>query len=149
MTICLQLDEMMVSALVILQNANSVHIGEAADPSFQLAHALWAIERVLKDLLSRGAVFDIVFWHGKTCQTFFTVHVSPYTYLALRHLSVETGSSSFVVASRQFARVSMFHHLCQMEQLQVYTFVDLSDSDWITYRSIRKARRKQYSLKCF
>jgi hypothetical protein len=37
----------------------------ATDPSFQLAHAVYSLERLLLNFISRGAVFDVVFFHGE------------------------------------------------------------------------------------
>jgi hypothetical protein len=35
------------------------------DPSFQVLHAIYSMERLLNEMLRRSAIFDIVFWEGK------------------------------------------------------------------------------------
>ena len=34
------------------------------DPSFQVLHARYSLERTLENFLRRGAVFDVVFWES-------------------------------------------------------------------------------------
>ena len=34
------------------------------DISFQILHAIHSLEKLLKDFIRRGAVFEIVFWDG-------------------------------------------------------------------------------------
>jgi hypothetical protein len=47
----------------------------ATDPSFQLAHAVYSLERMLLNFISRGAVFDVVFFHGELIRLLSVLHV--------------------------------------------------------------------------
>ena len=36
-----------------------------SDPSFQILHAFYTLERTLDEFIKRSAVFDVVFWDGE------------------------------------------------------------------------------------
>ena len=109
------------------------------EPSFQILHAMQSLERILGDFLSRSAVYEIVFWNGS-----WSWHHSGWILLELiltdnRHLTVQTGMSKFVVASRSLARRLLFQHLLTLD-VKVHTFLNLSDPEWLQYENLMKVR---------
>ncbi|KAH8110039.1 hypothetical protein DFH11DRAFT_1806074 [Phellopilus nigrolimitatus] len=103
----------------VVLNDPLIALGRAEDPSFQIVHARWSIERLLKNLLDRSAVFDIVFWEDN------------------RHLTQRTGASNYELASRQLARKILFNHLSCLN-IAVYVFSSLSDPEWIKYSNLTR-----------
>ena len=108
------------------------------DPSFQILHALYILEKFLQDLLKREAVFDVVFFDGTAdlllCRLSFTELSS---VLELRHPTISGGSSRYSSASRGLARVLLFNHLEKHKDtigLDVYVFEDLGDPAWKDYQ---------------
>ncbi|KAI0048817.1 P-loop containing nucleoside triphosphate hydrolase protein [Auriscalpium vulgare] len=95
-------------------------IGRAEDPGFQIVHALYSMEHLLKELMQRNAVFDVVFWHDNH-------------YLTLN------GDEQYAVTSRALARRLLFNHLVKNAGeigLKVYVFETLSDPAWDSYRKM-------------
>jgi hypothetical protein len=89
------------------------------DPSFQLAHAVYRLERILNDFTTQSAVFDIVFWNE------------------LRHLTLRTGDIPWVTQSRAVARALLIQHLHSLD-VEVLHFESVEDHEWLKYRSTRK-----------
>ncbi|EIN08256.1 P-loop containing nucleoside triphosphate hydrolase protein [Punctularia strigosozonata HHB-11173 SS5] len=89
-------------------------LGRPDDPSFQLVHALYALETLVEKFLKRDAVFDIVFWQ------------------TLQHSTLQTGSSAYVFASRYLARALLKRQLNKLP-VDVYAFNDLEDPEWLAY----------------
>lgn len=58
---------------------------EFIDVSFQIVHAIYTMERVLHEISSRSASFEIVFWHGEL------IHSVPLCNLTVLH---QTDASS-------------------------------------------------------
>ncbi|KAJ2912887.1 hypothetical protein MD484_g7532, partial [Candolleomyces efflorescens] len=94
-------------------------LGQPNDPSFQILHAYHTLERVLSEYTTRSANFEIAFFHEN------------------RHLTILTGDSPFIVASRMLARSLLFKHLLKLG-LPVRTFRDLTDPCWSKYRNDQK-----------
>ncbi|KAG1840478.1 hypothetical protein DFJ58DRAFT_858214 [Suillus subalutaceus] len=86
------------------------------DPSFQIIHAIYSLERILKNFRDRSANFDIIF---------FDVN---------RHLVLRAGESEFTVASRALARRLLYKHLRSLNSVNTFTFASLSDKNWVDYR---------------
>ncbi|KAI0002287.1 hypothetical protein BJV74DRAFT_876690 [Russula compacta] len=59
-------------------------LARTGDPSFQILHAIYSMERFLNEMLKRSAVFDIVFWEDT------------------RHLTLK-GGTNFLVSSQIYA----------------------------------------------
>ncbi|KAJ2928268.1 hypothetical protein H1R20_g8843, partial [Candolleomyces eurysporus] len=94
-------------------------LGQSNDPSFQILHAYHTLERILSEYTTRAANFEIVFFHVN------------------RHLTLQTGDSPFIVASRMLARTLLFKHLLKLG-LPVHTFRSLIDHHWEEYRNDKK-----------
>ncbi|KAI0948028.1 hypothetical protein AcW1_009642 [Taiwanofungus camphoratus] len=94
-------------------------LGRVNEPSFQLLHALYSLERILNKFKKREAVFEIVFWQDN------------------RHLTIQSTPSDFVITSRMLARALLFKHLRRLD-IPVHTFKDLSDPKWLRYRAVSK-----------
>ncbi|THU98274.1 P-loop containing nucleoside triphosphate hydrolase protein [Dendrothele bispora CBS 962.96] len=98
-------------------------LGRTDDPSFQVLHAYHIVERFLRDLISRSASFDIVFWRAN------------------RYNTLRTGDAKSIVASRALARVLLFRHLSKLSETQEFmlkVFNDLEDPCWAEYeRSVK------------
>jgi hypothetical protein len=109
---------------------------EAPDPSFQLAHAVYSLERTLSNFLTRSAVFDIIFWRGQLNLSRCTLLISNQ-FQGTMALSLRTGDSEWVVSSRAFARALLLSHLATLD-VTVHYFEDLQDAEWLKYRAIRK-----------
>ncbi|KAH7929957.1 P-loop containing nucleoside triphosphate hydrolase protein [Leucogyrophana mollusca] len=95
-------------------------IASPGDPSFQVLHAIHALERLLNEFVKRSAIFDVVFFDRT------------------RHMTLQTGESQFIVASRTLARRLLFNHLRTLEQVRVYAFEDISDRGWKEYQMMNK-----------
>ncbi|KAF8958161.1 hypothetical protein BDZ97DRAFT_66327 [Flammula alnicola] len=89
------------------------------DCSFQILHAYHILESILTDYQRRSANFSIVFWNDT------------------RHLSIQTGEPSFVVASRALARSMLFRQLCRLP-FDVHVFEGLDDPLWVQYVLMNK-----------
>ncbi|KAI9567890.1 hypothetical protein HD554DRAFT_2314563 [Boletus coccyginus] len=95
-------------------------LGKQDDPSFQILHAFYTLERTLDEFIKRSAVFDVVFWDES------------------RHIALRTGVGDFEETSRSLARKLLFNHLLKIRQVSVYVFVGLSDPKWREYQFLRK-----------
>ncbi|KAG1725082.1 uncharacterized protein EDB91DRAFT_1267695 [Suillus paluster] len=73
------------------------------DPSFQIIHGIYLMERILNEFRRRSANFEIVFFNAN------------------RHLVLQAGGSDFAVASRALARRILYKH------------IHLSDKNWVDY----------------
>ncbi|OAX34780.1 hypothetical protein K503DRAFT_859002, partial [Rhizopogon vinicolor AM-OR11-026] len=80
------------------------------DPSFQIVHAIYSLERILNDFRKCSANFEIVF---------FDV--------------LRAGESEFTVASRALARRLLYQHLQSLNSVNTHTFKSLSDKKWVDY----------------
>ncbi|KAF7790532.1 hypothetical protein EIP86_001488 [Pleurotus ostreatoroseus] len=94
-------------------------LGRPDDPSFQILHAKYSLEKILSDFLTRNAAFEIVFWHSH------------------RHSTQATGSHQFIVSSRTLARHILAKHL-DMLPISVHYFDSLDDPRWRQYTLMRR-----------
>ncbi|KAF8146445.1 hypothetical protein K438DRAFT_507113 [Mycena galopus ATCC 62051] len=94
-------------------------IGHDHDASFQILHAYYILETTLLEFVNRRANFEIVFWHVN------------------HHSTINTGLSSFKVASRHLARSLLFEHLMKLD-VTVHTFNDLKDPSWLRFECARR-----------
>ncbi|EIW61285.1 P-loop containing nucleoside triphosphate hydrolase protein [Trametes versicolor FP-101664 SS1] len=90
-------------------------LGRTDDVSFQIVHAIYTMERVLHEISSRSASFEIVFWHDR------------------RFLTLQIGEDEHTSSSRTLARSILFNHLSALD-IPVHTFLDTSDPAWLAYR---------------
>ncbi|KAF5370269.1 hypothetical protein D9758_006936 [Tetrapyrgos nigripes] len=99
-------------------------LGRVGDPaSFQIVHAYQTLERFLKNLLSRSANFDIVFWQDN------------------RYATLRVGESKDIVAPRALARILLHQHLKKLSSgtdFEVKTFQGLDDPSWREYENEKK-----------
>ncbi|KZT04532.1 P-loop containing nucleoside triphosphate hydrolase protein [Laetiporus sulphureus 93-53] len=94
-------------------------LGRADEPSFQVLHAIYSLERRLSEFKNRSATFEIAFWNEN------------------RHLTLQTGNTEFVFMSRDLARVLLFKHLKRLD-ISVHTFKSLTDPEWRRYHRVHK-----------
>ncbi|KDQ52162.1 hypothetical protein JAAARDRAFT_73245 [Jaapia argillacea MUCL 33604] len=107
------------SLLEVILNDPLLSIAKENGQGFQILHAIYLLERMLDDFLTRSAVFEIVFWEAN------------------KHLILQTGQSDYVVSSRALARVLLQKHL-QKLPIPVHYFEDLRDEEWIRFLTSRK-----------
>ncbi|KAI9000928.1 P-loop containing nucleoside triphosphate hydrolase protein [Trametes punicea] len=94
-------------------------LGRKEDVSFQIAHAIYSLERVLLEISRRSESFEIVFWHER------------------RFLTLLYGDDDYVSSSRSLARTILFNHLTSL-QIPLHTFRDTSDPAWLSYQQHKK-----------
>ncbi|KAG1823796.1 uncharacterized protein BJ212DRAFT_703338 [Suillus subaureus] len=104
------------SLLQVVLDDRLLALAKDDDPSFQIIHAIYSLECILKNFRNRSANFDIVF---------FDVN---------RHLVLRAGESEFAVASRALARRLLYKHLQSLDSVNTFTFASLSDKNWVDYR---------------
>ncbi|KAG2367850.1 hypothetical protein BDR07DRAFT_1325978 [Suillus spraguei] len=104
------------SLLQVVLDDHLLALAKDDDPSFQIIHAIYSLERILKNFQSRSANFDIVF---------FDIN---------RHPVLRAGESEFTVASRALARRLLYNHLQSLDSVNTLNFASLSDKKWVDYR---------------
>ncbi|GJJ07983.1 hypothetical protein Clacol_002190 [Clathrus columnatus] len=99
-------------------------LGRDGDPSFQMLHAYYNLERILLQFKQRSAEFEIVFWEVNRLST------------------LHAGASQYKVTSRALARSLLLKHLLHLEELDlglsISVFSDLDDPRWLDYRNDKK-----------
>ncbi|TRM63126.1 hypothetical protein BD626DRAFT_495574 [Schizophyllum amplum] len=95
-------------------------LGKDGDVGFQTLHALYTLEKVLSEFVSRGCNFEIVFWEDN----------APIT--------VKAGSGAFVTTSRRLARRILKHHCESVLNIPVTTFQSVEDDGWVRYEHEKK-----------
>ncbi|CAL1698804.1 unnamed protein product [Somion occarium] len=106
----------------LFQNVLDDHLlalADEEDPSFQILHALYALECTLNDFRKRSAVFDVVFFNDT------------------RHRTLGTGGHPFVLRSRSLARAILYQHLKTLD-ISVHSFDNTSDPRWISYLKVHR-----------
>jgi len=112
-----------------------------ASLSFQILHAYHILENMVLEYHHRSANFEIAFWDG-TFDSALSSRGSVPTRTDLsenKHLSIQTGHSTFAVASRALARSMLFAHLLKLPVV-VHVFDSLEDPAWKEYKVTKKAR---------
>ncbi|KAG8921610.1 hypothetical protein FRC01_000166 [Tulasnella sp. 417] len=96
-------------------------LGKSQDCSFQLLHAVWSVEKLVSEFVSRRCNFEIVFFEQN------------------EHLTIYGGEdiSSFVVSSRRLARTVLKIHM-QRLGLLVSTFESPEDDSWARFIDSKK-----------
>ncbi len=104
---------------------------------FQLAHATYSLEKIIKSLIDSSAKFEIVLWQ---CAPRTHCAVNGLIFPANRHGTVATGSSSFVCASRCLARQLLILHVIQnlSSHVKVHVFSSPEDPLWEQYWNANK-----------
>ncbi|GAA5961336.1 hypothetical protein JCM3765_004378 [Sporobolomyces pararoseus] len=97
---------------------------KSGDPSFQLLHATWLLEKTVEELLKKDCAFEIVFFESQAPAT------------------LHTGESSYVAAARQLAR-SVLLRRANLPGTKVHRFDSLQDEEW---KSWYLHRRPMYYL---
>ncbi|KAK0506601.1 hypothetical protein EDD18DRAFT_1124170 [Armillaria luteobubalina] len=96
-------------------------IGRNDDISFQGLHAIYSLENILRNFVSRKANVEVVFWRNNI------------------HATIRPGQTSFVHSSRCLARQILLKHLQQLSHLvPMHQFHDLQDEAWKKYEASRK-----------
>ncbi|OJT09311.1 hypothetical protein TRAPUB_14238 [Trametes pubescens] len=101
--------------LQVVLNDPLLALGRTDDVSFQIVHVIYAMERVLHEILIRSVSFEIVFWHDQ------------------RYLTLQYGEDGYASSSRSLARTILFSHLKSLD-IPVHTFLDASDPAWLSYQ---------------
>ncbi|KAG2142339.1 hypothetical protein DEU56DRAFT_793643 [Suillus clintonianus] len=104
------------SLLQVVLDDHLLALAKDDDPSFQIVHAIYLLERILNEFRKRSANFDIVFFDAN------------------RHLVLQAGESEFTVASRALARRVLYKHLQSLNSVKTLSFASLSDKNWVDYR---------------
>ncbi|KAG9050595.1 hypothetical protein FS837_004120 [Tulasnella sp. UAMH 9824] len=91
-------------------------LGKSQDCSFQLLHAVWNVEKLVSEFVSRRCNFEIVFFEGN------------------EHLTLYGGADTgrFVVSSRRLARTILKIHL-QRLGVVVTSFESPEDKSWALF----------------
>ncbi|GAA5832204.1 hypothetical protein JCM5353_008197 [Sporobolomyces roseus] len=84
---------------------------KSGDPSFQLLHATWLLEKTVEELLKKDCAFEIVFFESQA------------------HATLHTGESDYVSAARQLAR-SVLIRRANLPGTKVHRFASLQDEEW-------------------
>jgi len=108
-----------------------------ASLSFQILHAYHILENMVLEYHHRSANFEIAFWDGT-----FDLAGSKSILIRLsenKYLSIQTGHSTFAVASRALARSMLFAHLLKLPVV-VHVFDSLEDPSWQEYKVTKKVR---------
>ncbi|KAF9270868.1 P-loop containing nucleoside triphosphate hydrolase protein [Marasmius fiardii PR-910] len=100
------------SLLSMILDDSQLALGQD-DPSFQILHAYFLLEKLIHEFQSRDANFSIVFFEDN------------------RHLSIATGQSRLRNNARALARKMMFEHLHKQELgLDIQVFQNPHDLEW-------------------
>ncbi|GAA6028667.1 hypothetical protein JCM8097_007338 [Rhodosporidiobolus ruineniae] len=81
------------------------------DPSLQLLHATWLLEKTVEELLKKDCTFEIVFFNSQ------------------RHATAHTGESDYVNSARRLAR-SILLRRSNLPNIRVHQFESLEAAEW-------------------
>ncbi|GAA5972085.1 hypothetical protein JCM11641_002488 [Rhodosporidiobolus odoratus] len=87
---------------------------KAGDPSFQLLHATWLLEKTVEELLKKDCTFEIVFFDSQA------------------HATVHTGEPDYITSARRLAR-SILLRRSNLPNIRVHQFASLQDDTWKTW----------------
>lgn len=93
------------------------------DPSLQLLHATWLLEKTVDDLLKKDTAFEIVFFDS------------------LAHSTYHTGASEYVVSARRLAR-SILLRRANLPQTRLHRFDSLEDEKWQAWYQHKRVSRR-------
>ncbi|KAH8085472.1 P-loop containing nucleoside triphosphate hydrolase protein [Cristinia sonorae] len=94
-------------------------LARKSEVSFQILHAIHALEQVLENFQRRDATFEIAFWEDT------------------RHLVLSTGGDIFQYASRLLARTMLMKHLATTN-ISLHVFGGVEDPKWHEYLRIKR-----------
>ncbi|KAL8287587.1 hypothetical protein RQP46_003445 [Phenoliferia psychrophenolica] len=94
-------------------------LGRDGDPSFQLLHATFLLERVVEEMIKRDCTFEVAFFESN------------------RHATTRPGESDYVTASRSLARSILIRRV-NLPNVVVHTFESLEDEAWLEYYQKRR-----------
>jgi len=95
--------------------------GRSGDPSLQLLHATYLLEKTVDDLLKKDTMFEIVFFESQA------------------HASIHTGAPAYVSAARRLAR-SILIRRANLPDTKVHRFESLDDDEWKTWYQRKRVR---------
>ncbi|GAA5927004.1 uncharacterized protein JCM15063_000429 [Sporobolomyces koalae] len=84
---------------------------KTGDPSFQLLHATWLLEKTVEELLKKDCSFEIVFFESQAPAT------------------LHAGEAAYSVAARQLARAVLLRR-ANLPGTKVHRFASLQDDEW-------------------
>ncbi|GAA5967019.1 hypothetical protein JCM21900_002356 [Sporobolomyces salmonicolor] len=90
---------------------NLLAFAKQGDPSLQLLHATWLLEKTVEELLKKDCTFEIVFFDS------------------LAHSTIHTGGPAYVTSARQLAR-SILIRRANLPGTKVHRFESLEDEQW-------------------
>ncbi|KAG8926835.1 hypothetical protein FRC01_008315 [Tulasnella sp. 417] len=96
-------------------------LGKSQDCSFQLLHAVWSVEKLVSEFVSRRCNFEIVFFDRNDNLTLYG----------------GDDTSPYVVSSRRLARTILKNHLQRLGVL-VSTFESPADDNWARFSDSRQ-----------
>lgn len=105
-------------------------LGRAGDPSMQLLHATWLMEKTVEELLKKDTTFEIVFFESA-----FRFPVSHRPLKLTRrsagqaHSTIHTGESDYITSARRLAR-SVLMRRANLPDTKVHHFESLQDEKW-------------------
>lgn len=116
------------------------------DPSLQLLHATWLLERTVDDLLKKDTAFEIVFfdsgWNAASPARGALVPLSlTRRWTGLAHSTYHTGASDYVVAARRLAR-SILLRRANLPQTRLHRFDSLEDEKWQAWYQHKRVRTR-------
>ena len=65
--------------------------------------------------------------------------MSDFWLLERRFSTLLYGENDYISSSRSLARALLFNHIKSLD-VAVYSFVDLSDPEWLKYQRLKKVR---------
>ena len=104
------------------------------------------MESFLEDLKKRGAVFEIVFFTGKSAFRYprpIFATISNQRLLANRPLAIGTSSNSWISSSRALGHKVLKAYIENLE-FDVHEFEDVDDQEWKDYLFFNKVRCPLY-----
>ncbi|GAA5999548.1 uncharacterized protein JCM10292_004219 [Rhodotorula paludigena] len=84
---------------------------QEGDPSLQLLHATWLVEKTIDDLLKMDTTFEIVFFESQA------------------HGTIRTGEPAYITSARRLARTILIRR-ANVPQTRVHRFQSLEDDAW-------------------
>ncbi|GAA5825082.1 hypothetical protein JCM11251_006092 [Rhodosporidiobolus azoricus] len=94
------------------------------DPSFQLLHATWILEKTVDELLKKDCTFEIVFFQDQA------------------HATIHTGEPEYITSARRLAR-SILLRRANLPRTKVHQFESNRDEKW---KAWYQHKRPMYAL---
>ncbi|GAA5898544.1 hypothetical protein JCM6882_007811 [Rhodosporidiobolus microsporus] len=97
---------------------------KTGDPSFQLLHATWVLEKTVDELLKKDCTFEIVFFDNQS------------------HATIHTGESDYITSARRLARAILLRR-ANLPHTKVHQFESVQDEKWTAWY---EHKRPMYAL---